>query len=518
MRYNPAIFISLIIFLPVLVQCNKEKPQNKISNPAKIETAATFKIEKLDSLMMAELCNRKILMINDANHGQAYFMLQVTRLLNAWLDNKFRHTPFENPPDKLVLFLECNKEAADAINSFTRNGDLYAFLKTNVESDLESHSNIFTIDYMIFIHELQAIFRRMENYNQQHYENKLELEIVGAESNPPFYKKMFEMDAGQFKKEKETWVTVRDKICSDNIISFLSNKPEFKAIVFYGSLHLYRSRSNKPIDKYELDPEIYDYYLSHCLDNAYGRKNVFIFWYASNPWIESEKIDKPAFNEIMPDYIVFTKPFPNAPIPFSLARTKTYLRSLHEIMTKYSDSTTPRETHLGKYAAYMLNNAILRAMTQKSPEINQLFEKLFKSSGINRDKANFIQATKEYIDHYNIVDAIRQIPESITYSAYPESMMFRRELYLMLTNISGMHLDWPKQNLEESDYNRLLAEQSNTIKENIKTITLNLAVYQLFAAAGEEKKLIIQYLNNTMKFEGHSKDPWLNRLYDLSKL
>ena len=83
----------------------------------------------------------------------------------------------------------------------------------------------------------------------------------------------------------------------------------------------------------------------------------------------------------------------------------------------------------------------------------------------------------------------------------------------MLINIPQTEIDWPYQNLNPTDFRKRLKSKSKNINDSIAEISRYIAIHQLFIATEDEKRPILKYLNNKLKFNGHSDDTWINWLY-----
>ena len=168
-------FIVLFVLLPVSKV--KLKPIHVLSSANNQQ----YKISELNNLILNELGRCKIVMLGDAYHGHGFFMYKVSGFLNYWLDQLEDKTN-SKVPAKLVLFLEEKNDVVNEINKFIATGDISAFLKFYIEYDSQVRSNIFTIDYCIFMHQLRQIKQRID----QKLKQGTDLKIVGAEPEAPY--------------------------------------------------------------------------------------------------------------------------------------------------------------------------------------------------------------------------------------------------------------------------------------------------------------------------------------------
>ena len=273
--------ISLLIITCIFIQyC----PGRDIKENQKTENLKKYSISSLDSLLLLKARDCQIVMLSDSYHGHGYFMYKLTNFLNHWVNALTINMSDQTIPHKIVLFLENNPKVQEQINKFIDTGDISTFLNYYIDYDNEAHSNVFTVDYMIYLYKLRKIKLHIEELKDEKSEYLPDFKIMGAEDYSPYtFEDIINMGQKEFRKRRLLWYAFeRDKLSSHNVYTFIKDNPDYKAIVFYGGTHLYRNKLPKNFDKGLINDDMFSFYMAHYLDSLFTRKNISVFFCSLN--------------------------------------------------------------------------------------------------------------------------------------------------------------------------------------------------------------------------------------------
>ena len=484
-----------LLFLPIAISCSYGQTEAGASRSEMIQTE--YSIKELNPFILKELNRRKIVMLSDSYHGHGFFLTKVTRFLNYWLDQTAEQKQTEIP-QKLVLFLEGTDENIGSVNAFIDTGDLDSFFRYYIVYDSHAKSNLFTLDFCLFLHRLRNLKERIGQINRTHDLN-LELEVAGAESDPPYtLNDMVHLSRNDFLEKKLNYfVYERDRLCSLKIQDYLDTHPGAKAIVFYGSLHMIREKVDKNQEKRIVKKEMPGYYLAHYLDSLYARENICVFY--NNPVFnfEYEKIIELKGNDLQPDYVVLIKPYPNHPLSFLFGRSRTYLAALHTLLSQYRDKNSAEGQLIFRNLALQWGEIMMHTCQsrriQPSGDIKQLAENLIE----NADTLLQTYDVSEVLDHC----------EDLTNRFMPNDY-FDSELVKMLSNIPSMEIDFMGSGVIENG--QLSRETAEKVRNHKEDISVYLAIHQLSVADENECKIIMAYLNSKLNLGFQTREEWVD--------
>ena len=474
----------------------------KTSNSPDRHPSESYQIEDYSKLILDELSRRKIIMLCDAYHGHLFFMNHVTGFLHDWLD-AVENTATDTIPRKLILFLESNEETILQVNRFIDSGDISAFLKYYIEYDSHAGSNLFSIDYCIFMHALRAIKDRIEAFNKTS-KSAIDLKICGAETDPPYgLHEIVEMTPDEFQKRKLRYFAFeRDPLTADNIRAQLDRNPGYKGIVFYGQSHLLRGAQDKNMRKDIIPEKMISYYLVHYLDSLYTRDRVCLFM--DNPVFDAayQKVDRLESASEQPDYVVSVKCLPNHPVKMVFSKSKTYFNALYSLIKQYEDKETRADR--------MIYQKLVMTFTES------VFHTYLNTEIENRDDVRsaapeVLKKADLLLERYDAVESFQKCDEGLTLNIMPGNF-YTQELVGMLSNIPIFKIDFlgtgalEKGRLSENTIQRIHAHQDD--------IAVYLAIHNLFAADENESRRIMEFLKQKLGFDYNTKFAWLHVLQD----
>jgi hypothetical protein len=260
---------GLLLAVAGLVSCGHD-------DPPRIEKI--YPLSSLDSLMLASLEDSRVLALGDGKHGDGAYYRLLTGFLDAWVDTLEGTPATRGLPRKLLLFLEFAEDEQRQFNSFLAAGDSGQGIGTLLESSLKAGGHHrFTRDRLEFFNDLRELTQRLERLNSRTPE-RVEFEILGTEADLGADPNAMGLEGeGAPRKSSSDWfVTTRDSLLSERVIGFLRQKPDFKAVIYYGTGHLQRTSVDRG-EAAKFGGSRFGYWLPHYLDRALGRSQVKVF-------------------------------------------------------------------------------------------------------------------------------------------------------------------------------------------------------------------------------------------------
>ena len=196
-----------------------------------------------DQRLADELSHRKVVMLADFCHGDAYPFQSLIRVLEARPANR-------RSPRSLTLFLECDSEAANNLSEYLRTGDMETLLDYYLPSGM--------LEQLEFYADLRDVVLRGDDDS--------EVWVRGVE--PGTIYDIPEVSAAECYR---LFVEERDSKIATGILDHIGEFPEREILVFYGNLHLLSNRVRKPNAPPGYPAEKTEgYYLAHYLKSALG--------------------------------------------------------------------------------------------------------------------------------------------------------------------------------------------------------------------------------------------------------
>ena len=508
-------FVISILLLIIITGCFAKDDDNE--NQPKQNVINQYSITSLDSLIFKRINKCKIVMIGDAGHGNGYFMSILTNFLSQWVDSLSSRSNHRSIPLKIALFLEDHSEVQNYINSFIETGNIISFLTHYIDYDHKASSNVFTADYFIFINELRNIKTRIDKLNKRKPNHTIDLKIVGAESNPPYtFHDIINMKPEEFKRKRLLWYAFeRDKKSSKNIDQFLVQNPDYKGIVFYGGAHLKREKSPKNFDKELIKDDLSSYYLAHYLDSLFTRDKISTFNFVLTPNMDNGYIQEIALTKTSPDFIIYSKPIPLFRLTLSFVKSKTYFKSLYDVLLTYSKGQSKEDLLLAKSAAYQLNNQLMRTYIYQDQNVLGNIDFLFKNAKIDfkHNLTMFLDICNKLIDQYDVIKSLEEVHKTLTFNHYPDSVRYNSELRQMLVNISSMNIKFNPQTIFTGSELSLNSDERQEILEFKDDISNYLAIHWLFLSTPAEKNTLIEYLKKKNHVDLNTEREWMGWWY-----
>ncbi|MBN2090774.1 hypothetical protein JW964_14270 [candidate division KSB1 bacterium] len=481
------------------------------TDTTKARMVKEFSIASLDSLLLEKSKSSQIIMLSDFYHRHGFYMSNVTAFLNYWLERLTAKSKDKNLPTKMVLVLEVYQEMQVEINSFLNTGDISKLLTYYIELHAKSFSNIFTVDYLVFLNELRQIKLRIDairNNNKQ-----IEFKIICAESDPPYkFQDVINMSREEFERQRLLWfVYDRDRLSAENVSRFLQENPGFKAFVFYGDAHLIRERISKNPGESQ---ELFGYFIAHYLDSLYSRRQVITF--QTNFSEQEHHIEEFEQRSFSPDFLIYTSPDPPHPLRISFIKSKTYFAAMFDLLQKFAHRNTKEDMLLTRNIAFLLANGLMR--TYLTSEQNWI-AKIDTFAFLIRNEKNYqtvinqlINMFQNLIENYDSIKAFENLHQTLTFNHFPDSAMYNQELRQMLSNLKDIRskkilsLD-DMQSLEKNKFSLTTTERELIIIHQ-DAIRNYLAIGALFSADEPEKKSIIEYLKHKTGLNFNTEKEW----------
>lgn len=304
---------------------------------------------------------------------------------------------------------------------------------------------------MIYLYKLRKIKLRIEELKKEKPEYLVDFKIMGAEDYPHYtFEDIVNMGHQEFRKKRLLWYAFeRDKLSSHNIYKFIKDNPDYKAIIFYGGPHLYRNKLPKNFEKDLINDDMYSFYMAHYLDSLFTRKKVSVFLMQPQLNNEKEFIEECEMRSDTPDFVMYCKPKPFYPLTFSFVKTKTYLKSLYDVLLKHSNIQTKSESILARSLAFRLNNALMRTYIYHEKNVLHKIDSLLlnQRGDLKGILPEFIKIANELLINYDVIKSLDKASETITFNHFPDSLYYNRQLCQILTNIPSLNIQFTQVEL-----------------------------------------------------------------------
>ncbi len=422
----------------------------------------TYPFDSLNTILIDNLCRKKVVMIGDAYHEHGAFMRLVTGLLNRWVDTLEAEQKEgaraasaidgSAVPHKLMLFLENDSEHLDLHLRSIRNADAALWLSSMLKLETEWGHLIggTSVDVVEFAADLNRIIDRVARLNAKDSTHPYDFQIVGPEGVPPY--KPF--DRGQtrdtaqlrkkyleFERTKFNWFAhERDQISSNGIWKALTEHPGYKGVVFYGTAHLMRGLQNKAdaggracgIDTAN------DYFLVHFLDVYFGRDSVAVFSSKRALGADESGIAEYAHNGEMVDYNISCTLVPWGPSPLEIIPSRTVLTAFRELVRDCEKEGNEHGRMFGRAYATRLYLQLKRSNLNNGIATRPLLDSIRVHM---RDTSAVTAANRDVlldslIAAYDGVSSIDSLQNWISIRA-SDSLLYNEMLNLVIMNIPG---------------------------------------------------------------------------------
>lgn len=470
----------VLIFLICIGGCTRSrKPDLRVTN--------VFPPDSLIGLVVDNLSEKRIVMLGDGMHENGYYMRLVTGVLNRWVDEleverKNQREEIKNKdikwgnfhpghsiPKKLILFVEQDSEGVAMMNRYFQTGDLSNWLMRHIQG---STFGGYSVDWVEYLSDLKQIKERVEKLNTQGSSHLCDFRVIGPEVLPQYVHDfkltkdaaLYQERVRQYRKARiEYNVRQRDELSSANIRDILNTNAEYKALIFYGSAHLRRGKSDirdglinydvwveenfrrgkQDIRALEDFPEgqkdVYGYYIAHYLDQYFSRDSVATFFTIKTRLSEEAKIVKYAEEPNSPDYNVTCKTESLFPFPLGIINCQAMLRPLFELRKKCSERRDEEEQIFYSIYTNRLYYNLKRSYLNSDLHIRPSLDSLLSHSRDSSDsgKKKFTELADRLITGF---DAVRNIKSLDKWIAMPlkDSTAYLNRLNSVLGNLPSV--------------------------------------------------------------------------------
>jgi hypothetical protein len=182
--------------------------------------------------------------------------------LNTWLTMLEKG---ESDQRRLALFLEEDRQIANLIKQYLQTGELNPILDFVLPST--------TIERLEFYSDLRRIATRIDSLNSRWpHANQIAFDVEGPEARNVFDATFVDLSA---REGRLYYVRDRDSVTAMNVIAYLNEHPETKALMFFGNGHLIRNRVQKDFSGVLTTEERKGMWLGHYLKRAFSDDQVF---------------------------------------------------------------------------------------------------------------------------------------------------------------------------------------------------------------------------------------------------
>ena len=237
-------FVSCVLLLAVS-SCRKSQPSS-VSPEVQV---------------VQQFSQRRIIMIGDFAHDFPLPYHGLICILDTWLSMVKSGQSQQN---HLVLFLEEDRQVASLRSQYLKSGDLNPVLDFLLPST--------SIERLEFYRDLRRVAMSVDNANTTLPQSKrVSLEILGPEARNILDPAL--IDSSQ-RASMLYSVRERDSLTAENVITYLKDHPESKALMFFGNAHLLAKEMRKDYSGI-LDPmESKGMYLGYYLKRVFGNSQV----------------------------------------------------------------------------------------------------------------------------------------------------------------------------------------------------------------------------------------------------
>jgi hypothetical protein len=510
--------IILISILFLSINCS-DKPTD-----IKPVIESEIALDQLNNLLLNQLDKKRIVMFGDAWHGHGYYFRRVIDFINYWLDSIEHNLDTLNHTDstftKLVLFLEIKEIVQNLIYDYIESGDIQPLLINRIESTINYGGwRLLTVDEIEFLYNLREIHRRITILNRQNSEKKIEFQIRGAENYPSYLDKANDLTFmnSEFRFVKFNWFAKeRDKLSSGNIITFLENNPDYKALVFYGTAHLLRGEREKRDP--ELRESIKSYYLAQYLDNHFGRNNISIFHTYNYFKEKTNYINRIKTEKNFPDFYVYCEPIPYSPFPLTFIKTRNIIKIFHELLKKHSEDNDENDRNYGLSFSKNFLRYIMTSYLYLDPKYKEQFDSLYTIFNTNQDNQaglkKLILIGNNILNNFDAFENVNKTDKWMILQDFMEDRYFSFQLHNIIKNFPSKYINSEPDSVV--DLEEIFNENTATIKKSLDQDIIKLKpelveyfmIKLLWIATTEEKQKALKYLKQSTHLYYNTAKEW----------
>lgn len=245
-RYSLYLLFTVSL-IPLSCRCER-------SSFEKAEIIEQFCNYNTNQFILDRLNDNRIVMLADHGHTEYLYRRVVRDFLSYWCECIEKGT--SPAPKKLFLILEMDSLEATRIRESFDNFDAETCLSDSWVTDNVCIAGGFQFRF----HDLRHLAQRIGVYNAGcASSDSIYFEVFGPE-------KPVDPDNWSYHIRDSFFVYGRDEYSSGRIIDLLERYPDYKALVFYGSGHLNRSKTFKTSE----NVNDFGYYMAHYLMNRFS--------------------------------------------------------------------------------------------------------------------------------------------------------------------------------------------------------------------------------------------------------
>jgi hypothetical protein len=436
------------------------------SNQPVDQIKRTIQFDSLNYVVLDNLRSKRIVMIGDAYHEHGYYMRMVTGVLDQWLDQLEKEktsSPSKQAgqgigqlvhllPKKLILFVERDSIGMSAQNRYMQTGDIQSWLEYTFyhEYNYGRQPGGTSIDIIEYLNTLKRIQERVSRLNAHNVPHPYDFRIIGAESTPPFKPPPLTRDTAayreqyrQLQKTKFEWFAYkRDELSSDNVRKVLKENPDYKALIFYGTAHLFRGRQDKAVmgggTPLGID-SAYGYFIASYLDQYFSRDSVSIFLPYNRPETRNPEFQELEHRQLSSDYHIFCRPIPPVPSPLEIVNCQATLRAFFELMKRNGSGKSDEEQMYFRSYARRLGFQLQRSYLNSKPDARSWLDSMRKYTWDSSQTAiaKRVEVADKLIKNF---DAIKNIDSLEKWMTLP-----MRDTSYYLTMLASVLANLPSQ-------------------------------------------------------------------------
>jgi hypothetical protein len=510
-QFTKIIFLVGIFLLSFNISHESITIQVFIDDPTPINKVVnTYPIDSLNSLMMAEISARTIVMLADAYHGHNAYLKLVTDFLNYWLDQIQNDPANLNVPPKLCLVLENFPETGKIFNRFFETGNQDSLNQYLTEHYVKYSWLFATTDYIEFLYNLRDIYQTTQNLKKSG--KNIDLQFLYPERDCPFRLNVDSTLSESERKVKEFYwfADERDQIIANNITSYLKTHPDYKCLVFYGSPHLIRTKVDQSrVYKYP-GKSYYQFFLAHYLDKMFGRKNISIFQTGYSANVDISKLYSLTNSA---DYLFNVNIFPDEPFPIFTLKTKARLALLLNLLEKLGKENELSNLDYINTCVHLISNYHQGSKFYSLSPLEWRLKYFNSMAEWNLSIPSISRGYKRDIAKLNAVKSILELDKWIVEENIPNKSKYIQAYENALSNLSGTLGDslrnlfhsnslsvWPTEHFSMPD--RLQIEHYKN--ELIQYLLINM----LWISTPDEKHEALDYLQKKTGQTFTSRREW----------